>query len=82
MKKTIFVSFCLFSGLSFGQKSIDSVTIIQLGYDPIELGNQTADCLKPRTSEEKEWFKSTFIHKRGQFKIPDKPIADPFEEKE
>jgi hypothetical protein len=46
MKKIIFVSFCLLSGQSFGQLSKDTITINQLVYDPIELGNRSADCLK------------------------------------
>ena len=33
------------------------------------------------TAEEKDWFKSTFIIKRGCFRIPDKPIQYPFFEK-
>ncbi len=81
MRKIIFVLSCLFSGLSYGQISIDTININQLGYDPVELGNRTADYLKTVTSEEKEWFKSTFIHRRGQFKIPEEPIVDPFDKK-
>jgi hypothetical protein len=81
MKKTIFVSSCLVCFQIFGQKSIDTVTINQLGYDPIELGNRTADILHNMTNEEKKWFRYTFIHKRGQFNIPENPIVDPFEEK-
>ncbi len=81
MKRIILGMFCLFSGLTFSQVSKDSNEVIQLGYNPIELGNQTADCLKKMSSKEKEWFKSTFVHKRGQFKIPEEPIVDPFKEK-
>jgi hypothetical protein len=81
MKKIIFISFCLVCFQIFGQKSIDTVTINQLGYDPIELGNQTADILKTKTLEEKEWFKTTFIHRRGQFIIPEEQIVDPFDKK-
>lgn len=80
MKKIIFVSFCILSGPNFGQKSIDTLTIIQLGYDPIELGNQTADILHNMTNEERKWFRYTFIHERGRFKIPIEPIKDPFGE--
>ena len=81
MKRIILGMFCLFSGLTFSQVSKDSSEVIHLGYNPIELGNQTADCLKTMSSEEKEWFKSTFVHKRGQFKIPQEPIVDPFDKK-
>jgi hypothetical protein len=79
MKRIILGVFCLFSGLTFSQVSKDSNEVIQLGYNPIELGNQTADCLKNKTLEEKEWFKTTFIHKKGQFRIPKEPITDPYE---
>jgi hypothetical protein len=71
--------FCLLSGLSYGQISIDTININQLWYDPVELGNNTSESLKKMTKEEKEWFKSTFIHRRGQFKIPEEPIVDSFE---
>jgi hypothetical protein len=80
MKESIFGLFCFVSGLTFSQVSKDSNEVIQLGYNPIELGNQTADCIKKMSSEEKEWFKSTFFHKKRQFKIPENPIVDPFEE--
>jgi hypothetical protein len=81
MRKLIFVLTCLLSGLSYGQISIDPININQLGYDPVELGNNTSESLKKMTEEEKEWFKSTFIHRRGQFKIPEEPIVDPFDKK-
>ena len=52
--------------MSFGQVSKDTtININQLGYDPVELGNNTSESLKKMTIEEKEWFKSTFIHRRG-----------------
>ena len=79
MRKIIFAVFCLLSGLSYGQISIDTININQLGYDPVELGNNTSESLKKMTKEEKVWFTSTFIHRRGQFKIPDEPIANPLE---
>ena len=68
---------CLLSGLSYGQISIDTININQLGYDPVALGNNTSESLKKMTEEEKVWFTSTFIHRRGQFKIPEEPIIDP-----
>ena len=79
MRKLIFVLSCLLSGLSYGQLSIDTINIKQLGYDPVELGNNTSESLKKMTKEEKVWFISTFIYRRGQFKIPDEPIVDYFE---
>ncbi len=77
MRKLIFAVSCLLSGLSYGQISIDTININQLGYDPVELGNNTSESLKKMTEEEKVWFTSTFIHRRGQFKIPKEPIIDP-----
>ena len=81
MKKIIFSVSCLLSGLSYEQISIDTININQLGYDPVELGNNTSESLKKMTEEEKVWFTSTFIYRRGQFKIPEEPIVDPFDEK-
>jgi hypothetical protein len=81
MRKIIFAVSYLLSGLSYGQISIDTININQLGYDPVELGNNTSESLKKMTEEEKVWFKSTFIHRRGQFKIPEEPIVDPFDKK-
>jgi hypothetical protein len=82
MRKLIFAVSCLLSGLSYGQISIDTtININQLGYDPVELGNNTSESLKKMTEEEKVWFTSTFIHRRGQFKIPEEPIVDPFDKK-
>ena len=81
MNKIIFAVSCLLSGLSYGQISIDTININQLGYSPVELGNNTSESLKKMTEEEKGWFTSTFIHRRGQFKIPEEPIVDPFDEK-
>ena len=40
---------------------------------------QLFDLIQKMTIQKKEWFKSTFIHRRGQFKIPEEPIVDPFE---
>ncbi len=76
MKKLIFSFFWIISFQCVCQKSIDSTQVDQLGYDPVELGNQTIETLKKMTVEEREWFKATFIHKRRGFKIPEKPITD------
>jgi hypothetical protein len=81
MKKIILVSFCLICFQFFGQKSLDTDTIFQLGYDPVELGNQTAVILHNMTNEEKKWFRYTFIHERRRFKIPIEQIVDPFNKK-
>ena len=54
------------------------ININPLGYYTVEFENNTSESLKMMTKEEKEWFKSTFVHRRGQFKIPDEPILDSF----
>jgi len=87
--KKIFVIICLvtWSKTGFGQtvestQSISDTTkteiVNQLGYDPVKVGDNTAEIASGWTQEEKDWFKSTFIHKRGQFKVPEQPIVDPF----
>jgi len=53
----------------------------KLGYDPRLVGDQFAEAAATWTAEEKDWFKSTFIIKRGCFRIPDNPIQYPFFEK-
>lgn len=78
MKKIIFAVSCLLSGLSYGQISTDTININQHVYDPVEI-ELYIKSLKKMTKEEKEWFKSTFIHRRGQFKIPEQPLVDPSE---
>ena len=44
------------------------------------IGNETAEYLSTRSIEEKEWFKKTFVHKRGSFTIPKEPITYPFKD--
>ena len=47
-----------------------------------KIGNETAKDLSTRTQEEREWFKRTFVYKKGSFSVPDKPITFPvFKEK-
>ncbi len=86
MKKVIFVSSLLFSNLGFSQHTnqpivvsdSSSVSIVkEMGYDPKVFGDETAEMSKTWTAEEKEWFKSTFIYKRGGFTVPEKPISYP-----
>jgi hypothetical protein len=87
--KKIFVIICLvtWSKSGFGQtvestQSISDSTkteiVNQLGYDPVKVGDSTAEMASGWTQEEKDWFKSTFIHKSGQFKVPEQPIVDPY----
>lgn len=78
MKKVIFVSGLLISSFGFGQTIEDSLSIKALGYDPRVVGNQFAEAAATWAAEEKEWFKSTFIYKRGGFTVPEKPISYAF----
>jgi hypothetical protein len=52
-------------------KQIEGLTELE------KIGNETANYLSRRTQEEKEWFKRTFVHKKGSFSVPDKPITCP-----
>ena len=63
------------------QTNEDSLLVQKLGYDPRLVGDQFAEAAATWTAEEKDWFKSTFIIKRGCFRIPDKPIQYPHFEK-
>jgi hypothetical protein len=63
------------------QTNEDSLLVQKLGYDPRLVGDQFAKAAATWTAEEKDWFKSTFIIKRGCFRLPDKPIEYPFVEK-
>ena len=82
MKKSLLSMFCLVSGLSYSQMSNDSLVLSKLGYDLTVFGDETAEASRNWSQEEKEWFKSTFVYKRGNFRIPEAPIVDPFEEKD
>jgi hypothetical protein len=44
----------------------------------LKIGDETAKYLSTRSEEEKQWFKKTFVHKRGSFTIPKEPIQFPF----
>jgi hypothetical protein len=79
----IFTSFNLFSQTNVNQTIQNSNTTEYLNsnifdYDPKVIGDKTADEASNWSQEEKDWFKSTFIHKRGQFKVPEKPITVPY----
>jgi hypothetical protein len=53
MRKIIFAVFCLLSGLSYGQISIDTININQLEYDQVEFENNTSESLKKISKEER-----------------------------
>jgi hypothetical protein len=87
--KTVLVIICLVTCFrsGYGQsvevpQSISDSTktevFDQLGYDPVKVGDNTAEIASGWTQEEKDWFKSTFIHKRGQFRVPKQPIVNPY----
>ena len=91
MKKSILIiAMITLSSVGFSQtisnvnntdEKTKNIVTNELGYDPKALGDETAIILNGMSQEEKQWFKSTFIHKRGQFKIPTEPIVDPYSEK-
>jgi hypothetical protein len=60
------------------QTNADSLSVQKLGYDLRAVGDLFAEAAATWTDEEKEWFKSTFIIKRGCFKVPETPIQYPF----
>jgi hypothetical protein len=87
--KKILVIICLVScsKSGFGQTVESTPSILdstkteivnQLGYDPVKVGDNTAEIASGWTQEEKDLFKTTFIHKRGQFRVPEQPIVDPY----
>ena len=44
----------------------------------LKIGEETAKYLSSRSEEEKQWFKKTFVRKRGGFYVPKEPIQYPF----
>jgi len=91
MKKSILIiAMITLTSVGFSQtisntnNSVDTtknVVVNNLGYDPKVLGDEIAESSLNWSKEEKEWFKSTFVYKRGHFKIPTTPIVDPYSEK-
>lgn len=63
------------------QTNADSLSVQKSTYDLRAVGDQWAEAAATWTAEEKDWFKSNFIVKRGCFRIPEKPIQYPFSEK-
>jgi hypothetical protein len=81
-KGIIFITLSFLPFLSLGQDTekeqlSDSVSIKLLDYSPKQLGDETAENAKNWTTEEKKWFKKTFIYQKGQFTVPTEPIAYP-----
>jgi hypothetical protein len=91
MKKSILiVTMITLSSVGFSQTisntnnpvdTTKNIVVNDLGYNLKVLGDETAESSLNWSKEEKEWFKSTFVYKRGQFKVPTTPIVDPFSNK-
>ena len=84
MKKILLLLFIASSINGYTQK-VDSLTKskIKIINDSIEFQklktflNDSAKEMATWTKEYKEWFKKSFIHKRGTFTVPKKPIQPP-----
>ncbi len=55
---------------------IDSTELIKLQI----VGDETVKYLSTRSATEKEWFKKTFVTKRGTFTVPKESITYPFKD--
>lgn len=86
MKKTLLILFMGTSILGYSQTTSKTDSTLKIEKGAIELsklqvvGDETAKYLSTRSIEEKEWFKKTFVRKRGAFTIPKEPITYPFKE--
>ena len=86
MKKTLLILFMGTSILGYSQTTSKTDSTLKIEKDAIELsklqavGDETAKYLSTRSIEEKEWFKKTFVRKRGAFTIPKEPINYPFKD--
>lgn len=92
MKKSILIiGLSFLSVICFGQKNINfSDTTSSIVYsintkkdsrtDLEIIGDETAEYLSTLSIEEKEWFKKTFLRKRGTFIVPKEPITYPFKD--
>ena len=84
MKKILLLLFIATSINGYTQK-VDSLTKskIKIINDSIEFqklkkfGNDYAKEMGTWSKEYREWFKKSFIHKRGSFTVPKEPIQPP-----
>tara|TARA_B100001059_G_scaffold228208_1_gene258971 strand:- start:92 stop:352 length:261 start_codon:yes stop_codon:yes gene_type:complete len=86
MKKVFILFIIVLSVTSYSQTESKIDSPLKTKKDSIELrklkavGDETAKYLSTRSIEEKEWFKKTFVRKRGTFTIPKEPITYPFKD--
>ena len=71
MKKILLILFMGISILGYTQTTLQTDSTLKIEKDSTELiklqavGDETAKYLSTRSVEEKEWFKKTFVRKRG-----------------
>ena len=86
MKKVFISLIIVHSVTSYSQTKSKTDSTLKTKKDSIELrklkavGDETAKYLSTRSIEEKEWFKKTFVRKRGTFTVPKEPITYPFKD--
>ena len=86
MKKILLILFMGISILGYTQTTSTTDSTLKIEKDSTELiklqavGDETAKYLSTRSVEEKEWFKKTFVRKRGTFTVPKEPITYPFKD--
>ncbi len=86
MKKILLILFMGISILGYTQTTLQTDSTLKIEKDSTELiklqavGDETAKYLSTRSVEEKEWFKKTFVRKRGTFTVPKEPITYPFKD--
>ena len=76
-----FISSFLINGNTQVKTSDDNRLKIEsdsLSKQLLKTGQGTAKYLSTRSEEEKQWFKKTFVRKRGGFSVPKEPIQYPF----
>ena len=85
--KQIFILLLIVSSVtSYSQTGSKTDRTLRTKKDSIELrklkaiGDETAKYLSTRSIEEKEWFKKTFVRKRGTFTVPKETITYPFKD--
>lgn len=86
MKKILLILFMGISILGYTQTTSTTDSALEIKKDSTELiklqtvGDETVKYLSTRSVEEKEWFKKTFVRKRGTFTVPKEPITYPFKD--
>ena len=86
MKHILILLLIVASVTSYSQTGSKTDRTLKTKKDSIELrklraiGDETAKYLSTRSIEEKEWFKKTFVRKRGTFTVPKEPITYPFKD--